>query len=106
MIKLHVIKTNGQLQIWVAIQDPKSILWINQGIYALIPIEVVRNEMSIQQDKAKISGVNSICAFAWDQAIIISPEAGKVLANEDQNKTHECTDGGNDKGNIERIMKM
>ena len=82
MMDLLIAKVNNNRLFLLATTEPKSILWINQGIYALIPIEIVRNEMSIQQDKAKISGIDPVCTFTWDQAIVIPPETGKVLAGE------------------------
>lgn len=109
MIQPLVVKANSNiLRIWL--EEPRVILWINQGIYALIPIEVIRNELSIQQDRAKLSDSTThtffICTFAWNQAIVIPPETGKVLAAQYENKTYQCTNGGNNKGHVETTMKV
>lgn len=80
MIDFLIAKVGGN-KLHLILEKPENILWINEGIYALIPIELVKNELSIRQDRAKL-GYDHICTFTWDQAIIIPPETGKVLAGE------------------------
>ena len=81
MIKPLVTKEKGnKLQIFMT--EPQIILWINQGIYALIPIEVVKNELLLRRDLSKLCGCSASCVFTWDQAIVIPPETGKMLAGE------------------------
>ena len=90
MIKPLVVKTkNNRLQL--RLKEPQIILWINRGIYALIPIEVIKNELSIQQDKIKLSDFEPypLCTFTWNQAIIIPPETGKVLATTGRGRGRE-----------------
>lgn len=107
MIQPLVVEHRGTV-LCLRLKEPRIILWINQGVYALIPIEVVKNELSIQKDKIKLSDFESypLCTFTWNQAIVIPPETGKMLAAQYEDKTHQCTNGGDNKGNIEGTVKV
>lgn len=38
---------------------PKSILWARQGLYGMIPKEVIQNELQIREDRARIAKANN-----------------------------------------------
>lgn len=69
------------------IAGPKAILWSRDGIYGLIPIEVVKNHIQLWSDINKqfehgdrhASGLN----FRWDESLEIPPETGRALESSD-----------------------
>ena len=65
------------------IARPKTILWSRDGIYGLIPIEVVKNHIKflsdinrqLEHDDRHASGLN----FKWGESIEIPSETGRAL---------------------------
>ena len=93
MKKLLVIKQKGTTLTLSVIENSEiikncvPILWFNDGIYGWIPVEVVKNEISVHQDIARgIRSLDSNCAipifalrFNWTQIQPLSNEIGKIL---------------------------
>ena len=100
MIKPVIVRKTGNI-LSVRLKDAQPILWINNGLFALIPVEVVKNEISVQQDRMKLSNFDpncnctTSCTFTWDQAIIIPPEAGRTLAAQNQYEADKRTNSSN-----------
>lgn len=65
------------------ISGPKAVLWSRDGIYGLIPIEVVSNHIQLWSDLNKqlepgdryFNGLD----FKWEESLEIPPETGRAL---------------------------
>lgn len=65
------------------IAGPKAILWSRDGIYGLIPIEVVKNHIQLwsdinrqlECDDRHVNGLD----FKWGESLEIPPETGRAL---------------------------
>jgi hypothetical protein len=70
------------------ITKPKAIMWSRDGIYGLIPIEVVKNHIQLWSDTNKqlehgdrhASGLN----FKWGESLEIPPETGCALESSEK----------------------
>ena len=70
---------------------PKAILWSRDGIYGLIPIEIVKNHIQLWSDINRqlecgdrhANGLN----FKWGESLEIPPETGRALESSD-NTSH------------------
>lgn len=65
-------------------KKPKQILWVKDGIYGMIPIEVVRNTLtnladSNTQRKAMNWGVRLDLTFHWNETVEIPQSTGRVM---------------------------
>lgn len=61
------------------ISNPQPILWCNDGLYALIPIERIRNDLDVLAGRRKFIGKNISLVFYWGEAIEIPVELGREL---------------------------
>ena len=87
----HIIHRTGSklklspAQIEKLREDPKTILWINDGLYALISIEVVLNELDVldnYEKKLEMLGhdvTTQWIFFDWEQTVEIPVEDGKAM---------------------------
>lgn len=68
-------------------ENPRSILWCNNGLYAIIPIEIIRNGLQFIENQNKLLELVNIpfdnkkhkIIFHWDQAEQIPTSTGKVM---------------------------
>lgn len=65
---------------------PLPILWHNQGLYNLIPVEIVADAIRCLEIKGVSKPPYPVetarMTFTWDQTIEVPPEIGKQLFNE------------------------
>jgi len=61
------------------IDSPQPILWCNEGLYELIPMQRIQNDLSVLSDKQKLIGSNISLVFLWGQGKNIDPKYGKFL---------------------------
>ena len=59
-------------------KNPRPILWCRDGLYAMLPIEVIRNEVAHQEDLRKMK-INSPLVFHWAAAVKIPYETGLAM---------------------------
>jgi len=94
MIHPHIIHRTGSIlklsptQVEKLQKDPRSILWINDGLYALIPIEVVRNELEFIGNHDKLCEMVElpttgpgewVIQLHWTQAVEVPASTGRVM---------------------------
>ena len=93
MIHPHIIHRTGSIlklsptQVEKLQKDPRSILWINDGLYAIIPKEVVKNglsemDLAVRSRELASNGTHSLphaLWFHWSQADEIPAEAGRAI---------------------------
>jgi len=60
------------------IEKPQPILWHNKGLYAVVPVERVRNAISVFKDQQHCKKSGSI-TFHWSETVEIPKEAGQVM---------------------------
>lgn len=62
----------------------QSILWVRQGLYGMIPKEVIQNELRIRADRARIAKANNEdhwdipLGFKWSETQDV-PNGAKVI---------------------------
>ena len=92
MIHPHIVHQTGDIMILSHSQveklreDPRSILWINDGLYALIPIEVVKNGLESIDNHNKRCEMVGQCwtsewplKFYWEQAVEVPVSTGGAM---------------------------
>lgn len=58
----------------------KSILWVNDGLYAMIPIERIKNTLNVLADRKKLDNNTPNCLeFTWVEAVPIPAESGQSM---------------------------
>lgn len=90
-------KSEFSLTLNIFNHGPLPILWHNQGLYGLIPVEVVANAIQYLKTK-KVSTppypVNAArVEFHWDQARAIPQQIGEQLFNEQFNNQTDSSEG-------------
>jgi len=85
---MKIIKTNeGFKLILNEIGIPKKlepILWYHQGMFCIIPIEIIKNAYDYLKIEKKFPSKHksSIISFTWDQGIPVDPKVGYALMGE------------------------
>ena len=94
MIHPHIIHQTGDVatlssgQVEKLREDPRPILWVNDGLYALIPIEVVRNELEFIGNHDKLCEMVELSTTGpgewviqlhWTQAVEVPAPTGRVM---------------------------
>jgi len=59
-------------------KDPRPILWCRDGLYGVIPIEVIRNEIGHLEDLRKLE-ISSPLVFHWRSVVEIPQETGRAM---------------------------
>lgn len=64
--------------------NPEPILWFRQGLFCIIPIEIVKNAYDQLDMNAKLSKKTNppIVAITWTQGIPVDPKVGYALLGE------------------------
>ena len=89
MIHPHIIQTtdrdtfaidaNGDLMKSLK-KKPKPILWVRQGIYGIIPVEVIKNELQIREDREKLGDEQWLpLTFTWRETVTIPQATGRTM---------------------------
>ena len=62
-------------------KKPRPILWVKQGIYGIIPVEVIRNEFQIRADREKLDPQcwHLPLTFNWTEAQEIPQSTGQAM---------------------------
>ena len=62
-------------------KKPRPILWIKQGIYGIIPVEVIKNEFQIRTDRGNADPKcwHIPLTFNWAETVTILQETGRAL---------------------------
>lgn len=63
-------------------KKPKQILWVKDGIYGLIPIEVVKNALDRADDLKNVcrkSTTSILLKFHWNETVEIPQEMGRSM---------------------------
>ena len=59
-------------------KDPRPILWCRDGLYGMIPIEVIKNEIGHLEDLRKLKISNPLI-FHWRTVVEIPYETGRTM---------------------------
>lgn len=65
-------------------KKPKQILWVKDGIYGLIPVEAVKNQLITNEDISQIALVigglqRKRLVFYWNETVEISQSTGRSM---------------------------
>ena len=63
-------------------KKPKQILWVKDGIYGMVPIEVVKNALEFQKIFACAQGgdiTKHQLTFQWDETVEIPQSTGRSM---------------------------
>ena len=63
-------------------KKPKQILWVKDGIYGMVPIEVVKNALELQRIFACAQGgdiTKHQLIFHWDETVEIPQSTGRAM---------------------------
>lgn len=107
MIHPHIVHRSGSLlklsldQIKVLQEDPRPILWVNDGLYAIVPVEVIRNELNYIENSKKadeLMGYEVTVKYMiihWAQANEIPASTGEAIEKYNGSKleTKQPNDG-------------
>ena len=65
------------------VKKPQAVLWNWDGMYGLVPLARVKNEIQYINDLNKTCEVNELkrlhLEFTWGETVEIPPETGQVL---------------------------
>lgn len=63
---------------------PEPILWYRNGLFCIIPIQIVQNALDNLDMYQKLSGksINPSVYVTWDQGISVDPKVGYALLGE------------------------
>jgi len=66
------------------LKKPEPILWFNQGMFCIIPIQIVQNACNNLNLWRKFSDKTTcpIVRITWDQGIPVDPKVGYALLGE------------------------
>ena len=89
MIHPTVIKESGtrliisDKQYKQLVKKPQAVLWNRDGMYGLVPLAAVKNQIQYINDLNKTCEVNELkrlhLEFTWGETEEIPPETGQVL---------------------------
>ena len=94
MIHPHIIHRTGDIltlssnQVDTLREDPRPILWVNAGLYALIPIEVIKNELEFITNHDKLCEMVELPTVGpgewsiqlhWEQAVEVPVSTGIAM---------------------------
>jgi len=68
------------------VKNPVPVLWNHNGIYGWIPVEVIKNEISVVDDIIKLDSCKAPIIqlrFIWQQAHRLRPDVGKILEKQE-----------------------
>lgn len=83
---MRIVKLNS-CEIQFQIRDdikPEPILWCRQGIFCIIPKQIIENIIDNLEMYQKISSktIHPIVRITWDQGIPVDPKVGYALMGE------------------------
>jgi len=79
-----IFKQNGSIllingpELVKLVEHPRSILWHNKGLCAVVPIERVMNAVSVFKDRQYCKKSGRI-TFHWSEAVEISEETERAM---------------------------
>lgn len=61
------------------VNSPKAILWDRDGLYGMIPVEVIRNALDNLELRNRISANITILYFDWNETVEVPSETGRAM---------------------------
>jgi len=64
------------------VKKPQAVLWNRDGMYALVPLARVKNQIQCALDMNKAcdpGDIRHLIEFSWGETLEIPPETGRVL---------------------------
>jgi len=85
-MKIYKINASEIRMTGKMLEKPEPILWCRQGMFCIIPIEIIQNAIDAENMFGNFSTKYTppIIAITWDQGIPVDPKVGYALLD-DQN---------------------
>ena len=84
IVKTNAVKINIKGPVGL---KPEPILWCRQGMFCIIPIQIIQNAIDNLKMQKRYSGKISspLVFFTWNQGIPVDPKIGYALLGEESN---------------------